>query len=760
MARAIPTYDRKFLAAGVQGGGKAQSSVMTESPMGAALANMGASMGKLSVEMGQEQKKAQADRAAIDVANVLSQGEVYWQEDFANRAKAWSPGGADMREGIGKDFDKWASENEQKLPTEAAKNYFRQHSISMKTRMQTNAFSYQEKSTTDKLNADTVVAEQADENVVFADPARFADVYKRRTETIIARTDLPDAEKIRQADVYKRKLSLAVERGEMERDPAGWYNRRFGDPGAPGVAPTAGAGSAPAAGFDNVMVGIFKSEGGYAANDGNTGAPVNFGINQKANPDIDVKNLTKAEAAKLYKARYWDKIGGDSLPPALQGTAMDAAVNQGPARASAWIKESGGDPVKFNELRRAHYESLLAKPENAKFRGAWMKRLGEYEAQAGGGAPGSPARMAVAADAPRSFAAMDWEQQSALKSQAETRIKQDESKVVANVVGTSALDAVAGQTIGAERNVDIQKATETALAQAEAKIGKKLDDGQRDQIAAAVTRQASIVERDRARAQENTASTMLEALDKNGGDLQELRKTMPAEFDKLPRAVVDRVQKYAGAVATGETRETDWVAYTDLVQNPRALVAVNLSAVRDKFSAPEYNQLVKLQDATKKAIEKGLPDQTIMGDMAVVKGMLSDAKITDNKKEGMFFAALQREMDMRREANGGKPLKQAEIKEIAADLLVKEVTSKGLLWDSKTPAFEITVPPVERAKIQAALESRGLPVNESTILRAYRNKLNRAPAAAPTPAAPRPTQQSASGVIRPAPGVALDGAGD
>lgn len=720
MARSIPTYERRFLADGVQGGQDARSSVSASNPLADAMVGAGRAGMAIATDMLAEDKKKIEAGASVDVANVLSSGEVYWQEDSTRRMQAWQPGAPDMRDGIGKDFDKWAAENEQKLPTEASKNYFRQHVISMKTRMQTNAFAYQEKATTDKRNAETEVAVQADENIVFADPSRYTDVFARRTETILARTDIGDADKIRLADAYKRKLSLAVERGEMEKDPAGWYARRFGAPPAPGALGN-GTAAPAAVGFDGVMAQIFKTEGGYSASDGNTGAPVNFGINQKANPDIDVKGLTQAGAAKLYKTRYWDKIDGDKLPPALQGTAMDAAVNQGPERAKKWIQESGGDPAKFNALRRAHYETLLAKPENERFRKTWMERLSHYESAA------PVAGMAPQTSAPATFGRMDYEQQNALREQAEAKIKQNDARVTANVVGKSADIAVAAQNIGNDMNIDIAKAKAAALADARAALGRDLDDVQQNQVEAAVERAAGVRERDRKRAQENITQSVFDALDQNGGDYQAVQRDMAGDLQKLPRDMDQRAQKYAGMVATGETRPTDWVAYSQIVNNPKLLMATNLPALRDKFGASEYAQLVKMQAVAKDAADKGMPDQTIQGDMALVKTMLKDAGVKDDKKEAMFFSALQREMDARRATTGQEKLKQSEVKEIAADLLVREVTSKVMLWNSETPAFQIEVPPVERAKIQAALTEAGLPVNESTILRAYRNKLNRKP---------------------------------
>ena len=153
-------------------------------------------------------------------------------------------------------------------------------------------------------------------------------------------------------------------------------------PGAlPGIPTSSGAlvSAAAQGGFDNIMPLILQHEGGYVAKDGKSGAPANFGINQKHNPDIDVKNLTQADATKLYKERYWNAISGDKLPAALQATALDAAVNQGPEMAKKWITESGGDVAKFNALREQHYRSLAASdPEHAKQLSGWLNRLSSF----------------------------------------------------------------------------------------------------------------------------------------------------------------------------------------------------------------------------------------------------------------------------------------------------------------------------------------------------------------------------------------------
>jgi len=139
------------------------------------------------------------------------------------------------------------------------------------------------------------------------------------------------------------------------------------------------AARAPQAGgeadFDKIMSGLLAREGGYVANDAGAG-PSNFGINSRANPDIDVANLTPEKAAELYRSRYWDTINADLLPPIMREAAFDAAVNQGPERAKQWLAQAGNDPRKFAELRQQHYDSLVQRDpaKYGQYADGWRRR--------------------------------------------------------------------------------------------------------------------------------------------------------------------------------------------------------------------------------------------------------------------------------------------------------------------------------------------------------------------------------------------------
>jgi lysozyme family protein len=54
-----------------------------------------------------------------------------------------------------------------------------------------------------------------------------------------------------------------------------------------------------------------------------------FGICKNANPDVDVKHLTRAKAIKLYHDRYWERCNCDLLDSNMALVVFDGAVISG-----------------------------------------------------------------------------------------------------------------------------------------------------------------------------------------------------------------------------------------------------------------------------------------------------------------------------------------------------------------------------------------------------------------------------------------------
>ncbi|NBQ47072.1 MAG: hypothetical protein EBU33_01255 [Sphingobacteriia bacterium] len=147
-------------------------------------------------------------------------------------------------------------------------------------------------------------------------------------------------------------------------------------------------------GFGTAVQKVLSFEGGYTPKDGLSGSPANFGINQKYNPDVDVKSLTQDKAVQLYKTRYWDAINGDQLPPKTAEIAFDAAVNQGPDYAKKLLAQTNGDPVKMLQQRAIDYQNIVkANPAQAQFLPSWMNRLQSLSAPDNGLSPKETRRI-------------------------------------------------------------------------------------------------------------------------------------------------------------------------------------------------------------------------------------------------------------------------------------------------------------------------------------------------------------------------------
>jgi hypothetical protein len=152
-----------------------------------------------------------------------------------------------------------------------------------------------------------------------------------------------------------------------------------------GDQPGAGSGNAPG-GFDHAVETVLKNEGGYNPSDMN-GQPVNFGINQGANPGVDVRNLTREQAKQIYHDKYWVPSGAENLPANLQTPYFDVYIRN-PAEAKKALDQSGGDPAKFMQISNNYFQSLARKPNGQKYAHAWAVRDANNLAIATGGGNG------------------------------------------------------------------------------------------------------------------------------------------------------------------------------------------------------------------------------------------------------------------------------------------------------------------------------------------------------------------------------------
>lgn len=128
------------------------------------------------------------------------------------------------------------------------------------------------------------------------------------------------------------------------------------------------------ANFDLALKHVLTFEGGYSDHPKDPGGATNFGITIGVLGEFrgtrvtnqDVRMLTLAEAARIYRSRYWDAVSCDQLPAGIDLTVFDCAVNQGIGRAArflqiaARVKVDGViGPVTINAINTARQDSLL-----------------------------------------------------------------------------------------------------------------------------------------------------------------------------------------------------------------------------------------------------------------------------------------------------------------------------------------------------------------------------------------------------------------
>lgn len=97
-----------------------------------------------------------------------------------------------------------------------------------------------------------------------------------------------------------------------------------------------------ASSYDMALARVLKHEGGYTNHPSDPGGPTNFGITihdyrryiKSGGTAADVRNMKLSDAAKIYRARYWDTLRCDELPAGLDYAVFDYGVNSGTGRAA------------------------------------------------------------------------------------------------------------------------------------------------------------------------------------------------------------------------------------------------------------------------------------------------------------------------------------------------------------------------------------------------------------------------------------------
>lgn len=106
--------------------------------------------------------------------------------------------------------------------------------------------------------------------------------------------------------------------------------------------------------FEECLSHVLTYEGGYTDHPADPGGATSMGITRRTLaewrgvtswselPKSAVRDLSLAEAAQIYQARYWAKCAAGKMPNGLDLALFDFAVNSGPDRAVKYLQAQLG----------------------------------------------------------------------------------------------------------------------------------------------------------------------------------------------------------------------------------------------------------------------------------------------------------------------------------------------------------------------------------------------------------------------------------
>jgi hypothetical protein len=135
--------------------------------------------------------------------------------------------------------------------------------------------------------------------------------------------------------------------------------------------------------FEQMMVKILKHEGGYVNDPDDPGGETKYGISKRAFPNLDIKNLTLADAYRIYKEKYYVPMGIEKIKPdSLAMQVFDFGVNAGVARSLSTLKkaneinyETGTSVLNAFITLRTDFYIDIATGKKAKFLAGWLNRV-------------------------------------------------------------------------------------------------------------------------------------------------------------------------------------------------------------------------------------------------------------------------------------------------------------------------------------------------------------------------------------------------
>jgi len=102
--------------------------------------------------------------------------------------------------------------------------------------------------------------------------------------------------------------------------------------------------------FQRALQLVLKYEGGFVNDPRDPGGATNKGVTlsayrlyvKKDGTVADLKRISDAEVATVFRRHYWDEVQGDALPDGVDFAVFDFAINSGVGRASRYLQDVVG----------------------------------------------------------------------------------------------------------------------------------------------------------------------------------------------------------------------------------------------------------------------------------------------------------------------------------------------------------------------------------------------------------------------------------
>ncbi len=148
--------------------------------------------------------------------------------------------------------------------------------------------------------------------------------------------------------------------------------------------------------FEKAIITTFRKEGDCVNDPDDSGGYTCYGISQKNNPDVNVRNITRADAENIAYQKYYTQYGLDKLPDYIRGDVFMLGWNAGTAvsirrlcrvlgipeqttiddRIITAIQQYPGDLHNdYMDAQQQFYIEVSNKKNNKKFLKGWMESV-------------------------------------------------------------------------------------------------------------------------------------------------------------------------------------------------------------------------------------------------------------------------------------------------------------------------------------------------------------------------------------------------